>query len=136
MNFDSDQVRAKRKYDLNELEVYQNKSYKCLHNARKKHKFYHDKLIFWRKFKQSERVLLYDSKIHIFLGKFRSRWNGPYVFKEVFPYGIVTIENLKIGNEFKGNGLCLKHFIKRFLRHKSRIFIFLVGMFKRVKVFS
>ncbi|KAL6319873.1 hypothetical protein AAG906_036943 [Vitis piasezkii] len=35
MNFDSDQVGAKRKYDLNELEAYRNKSYECLRNARK-----------------------------------------------------------------------------------------------------
>ena len=45
MNFDLDQTRAKRKYDLNELEAYQNQSYECLRNAREKHKFYHDKLI-------------------------------------------------------------------------------------------
>ena len=55
MNFDSDQVRAKRKYDLNELEAYQNESYECLHKAREKHKFYHGKLIFQRDFKQGER---------------------------------------------------------------------------------
>ena len=45
MYFDSDQVGAKRKYDLNELEAYRNKSYECLRNARETHKFYHDKLI-------------------------------------------------------------------------------------------
>ncbi|RVW56989.1 hypothetical protein CK203_070483 [Vitis vinifera] len=78
---------AKRKYDLNELEAYRNESYECLRNAREKHKFYHDKLILRREFKQGEKVLLYDSKLHIFPGKLRSRWNGPYVVKEVFPYG-------------------------------------------------
>ena len=71
MNFDSDQARVKRKYDLNEFEAYQNESYECLCNANEKHKFYHDKLILWREFKQSENVLLYDSKLHIFLGKLR-----------------------------------------------------------------
>ena len=91
INFDSDQVGAKRKYDLNELEAYQNESYECLHNAREKHKFYHDRVILRRKFKQGEKVLLYDSKLHIFPGKLRSRWNGPYVVKEVFPYDIMTI---------------------------------------------
>ncbi|RVW32849.1 Retrovirus-related Pol polyprotein from transposon 17.6 [Vitis vinifera] len=84
MNFDSDQAGAKRKYDLNELEAYRNESYECLCNAREKHKFYHDKLILRREFKQGEKVLLYDSKLHIFPGKLRSRWNGPYVVKEVF----------------------------------------------------
>ena len=96
MNFDSDQVGAKRKYDLNELEAYRNKSYECLRNAREKHKFYHDKLILRREFKQGEKVLLYDSKLHIFLGKLKSRWNGPY--------GTMTIGNSRSGNEFKVNG--------------------------------
>ncbi|RVW22454.1 Retrovirus-related Pol polyprotein from transposon 17.6 [Vitis vinifera] len=114
MNFDSDQAGAKRKYDLNELEAYRNESYECLRNAREKHKFYHDKLILRREFKQGEKVLLYDSKLHIFPGKLRSRWNDPYVVKEVFPYGTVTIQNPRTGNEFKVNGQRLKHFIERF----------------------
>ena len=114
MNFDSDQAGAKRKYDLNELEAYRNESYECLRNARKKHKFYHDKLILRRKFKQGENVLLYNSKLHIFPGKLRSRWNSPYVVKEVFPYGTVTIQNPRTGNEFKVNGQRLNHFIERF----------------------
>ncbi|XP_059593742.1 uncharacterized protein LOC132254043 [Vitis vinifera] len=114
MNFDSDQAGTKRKYDLNELEAYRNESYECLRNAREKHKFYHDKLILRREFKQGEKVLLYDSKLHIFPGKLKSRWNGPYVVKEVFPYGTVTIQNPRTGNEFKVNGQRLKHFIERF----------------------
>ena len=97
MNFDLDQVGAKRKYDLNELGAYQNESYECLHNAKEKHKFYHDKLILLWEFKQGEKVLLCDSKLHIFLGKLRSRWNDPYVVKEVFPYGIVT-DNPTLGS--------------------------------------
>ena len=97
MNFDSDQAGAIRKYDLNELEAYRNESYECLHNAREKHKFYHDKLILRMEFKQGEKVLLYDSKLHIFPRKLRSRWNDPYVVKEVFPYGIVT-DNPTLGS--------------------------------------
>ena len=56
------------------------------------------------KLKQDEKVLLYDSKRHIFPRKLRSRWNGPYVVKEVFPYATVAIQNPRIGNEFKVNG--------------------------------
>ncbi|KAL6336136.1 hypothetical protein AAG906_010424 [Vitis piasezkii] len=114
MNFDSDQAEAKRKYDLNELEAYRNESYECLCNAREKHKFYHDKLILLKEFKQGEKVLLYDSKLHIFPRKLRPKWNGPYVVKEVFPYGTVTIRNPRTGNEFKVNGQRLKHFLERF----------------------
>ena len=59
-------------------------------------------------------MLLYNSKLHIFPGKLRSRWNGPYVVKEIFLYGIVTIRNPRTGNEFKVNGQRLKHFIENF----------------------
>ena len=114
MNFDLDQAGAKRKYDLNELEAYRNESYECLRNARENHKFYHDKLILRREFKQGENMLLYDSKLHFFPRKLRSRWNDPYVVKEVFPYGTVTIQNPRTGNEFKINGQRLKHFIEIF----------------------
>ena len=114
MNLDLDQTRAKRRYDLNELEAYQNQSYECLRNAKENHKFYHDKIILRREFKQGEKVLLYDSKLHIFPGNLRSRWNGPYVVKEVFPYGTMTFQNPRTSNEFKVNGQRLKHFIERF----------------------
>ena len=59
-------------------------------------------------------MLLYDSKLHIFPGKLRSKWNGPYVAKEVFPYDTMTIRNPMTSNEFKVNGQRLKHFIERF----------------------
>ena len=73
INFNFDRARTERKYDLNELEAYRNESYECLQHAREKRKFYHDKHILRRKFKLGEKVLLYDFKIHIFLGKLRSR---------------------------------------------------------------
>ncbi|KAL6319568.1 hypothetical protein AAG906_014244 [Vitis piasezkii] len=56
----------------------------------------------------------YRNESYECLRKLRSRWNGPYVVKEVFPYGTVTIQNLRTGNEFKVNGQRLKHFIERF----------------------
>ena len=34
--------------------------------------------------------------------------------KEVIPYGTVTIQNQRTGNEFKVNGQRLKHFIEIF----------------------
>ena len=85
MNFNSDQTVAKRKYDLNELEAYLNESYECLRNARDKQKFYHDKLILRKEFKQGENVLLYYAKLHIFPRKLMSRWNDPYMVKQSLP---------------------------------------------------
>ena len=57
---------------------------------------------------------LYSSCLHIFLGKLRSRWTGPFIVKVVHPYGIVEIENMENGNIFKVNGQRLKPFLENF----------------------
>ena len=42
----------------------------------------------------------------------RSRWYGPYIVKEVFPHGAVTIqEDEESGASFKVNGKRLKPYI-------------------------
>lgn len=51
----------------------------------KKREFYLDKLILRREFKPGEKMLLYNSKLHIFLGKIRSKWNNPYLIERFFP---------------------------------------------------
>ena len=51
----------------------------------KKRKFYLDKLILRREFKPGEKMLLYNSKLHIFLGKIISKWNNPYLIERFFP---------------------------------------------------
>ncbi|CAL2259920.1 unnamed protein product [Prunus armeniaca] len=59
-----------------------------------------------------EKVLLYNSRLHLFPGKLRSRWTGPFVVKRVFPFGAVEIENPINGDVFKVNGQRLKPFLE------------------------
>ena len=59
-----------------------------------------------------QKVLLYNSRLHLFPGKLRSRWSGPFLIKHVYPYGAVDIENPKNGNVFKVNGQRLKLFLE------------------------
>ncbi|XP_076923727.1 uncharacterized protein LOC143585947 [Bidens hawaiensis] len=47
----------------------------------------------------------------ILLGKLRSKWTGPYLVKEVFPYGVVELENPYNGTSWKVNAHRLKHYI-------------------------
>lgn len=55
-------------------------------------------------------MLLYNSRIHLFLGKLKSRRQGPFIFTIVYPYG--TLEIMKDGtNLFKINGHKLKHYM-------------------------
>ena len=68
----------------------------------------HDKKIRRKTFNVGQKVLLYDSRLHLFPGKLRSRWSGPFIVKHVYPYGVCDIENPKNGNVFKVNGHRLK----------------------------
>ena len=40
------------------------------------------------------KVLLYVSGLHLFSGKLRSRWTGPFIITYVFPYGAIEIHDL------------------------------------------
>ena len=74
-------------------------------------KKWHDQKILRKKFKAGEQVLLYNSKLKLFLGKLKSRWSGPYTVVESTPFGAVTLKT-DSGSEFKVNGQRLKHYLR------------------------
>ena len=47
---------------------------------------------------------LYDSRLHLFSGKLRSRWMGHFVVTYVFPYGAVEIQDFATRAKQKVNG--------------------------------
>ena len=55
---------------------------------------------------------MYNSRLHIFSEKLRSRWTRPFLVKEVFPHGAVEIENPNNGVVFKVNGQRVKLFLE------------------------
>ena len=61
-----------------------------------------------KELKARESVLLYISRLGLFLRKLRSRWSGPYNVILITPFGAVTLK-VKSRNEFKVNGQRLKH---------------------------
>ena len=65
---------------------------------------YHNKNLLFKKFSLEQIVLLYDSRLHLFRGKVKSRRTGPYIVKNVSSYDIFEIEDPKDGNIFKVNG--------------------------------
>ena len=73
---------------------------------------FHDKAILRKTFTPSQKVLLYNSRLHLFLSKLRSRWIAPYIVKEDFSYGAIVIENLSNGLIFKVNRQRLKPFLQ------------------------
>jgi len=72
----------------------------------------HDQNILRRSFEPGRKVLLYNSRLHLFPGKLRSRWTGPFIVRSVFPHGAIEIEDPKNGSTFKVNGQRLKPFLE------------------------
>jgi len=68
-----------------------------------------------------KKVLLYNSRLHLFPGKLRSRWSGPFIMKHVYPYGAFDIENPKNDNVFKANENRLKAYFDNFLSENESI---------------
>lgn len=62
-----------------------------------------------REFVPNDQVLLFNSRLRLFLGKLKSRWSRRFKVKQVFPYGAVDITE-EDGCTFCVNGQRLKHY--------------------------
>lgn len=62
-----------RKLQLNELEEIRNDAYENSRIYKERMKVFHDKKILRKTFELGQKVLLYNSKLHLFPGKLRSR---------------------------------------------------------------
>ena len=109
-----DLIRAgvKRCLDPNEMEELRNDAYINSKVAKQRMKRWHDQLISRKEFRNRQRVLLYDSKLHIFLGKLKSRWIGPFTIHQVHLNGLVELLNSNSTGSFKVNGHHLKPFVE------------------------
>lgn len=111
-NFALDKAGSHRKLQLNELEEIRNDAYESAKLYKDRMKVFHDKHILRKTFNVGQKVLLYNSRLHLFPGKLRSRWTGPFIVRTVYPHGAVEIENPKNGDVFKVNGQRLKAFLE------------------------
>jgi hypothetical protein len=110
-NFDMAQAGSNRKLQLSELEELRNEAYDNSRIYKARTKAFHDKHIVRKTFEPNQKVWLFNSKLRLFPGKLRSRWDGPFSVTQVFPHGAVEITNPKNGSTFKVNGQRLKHFV-------------------------
>ncbi|XP_075481140.1 uncharacterized protein LOC142521851 [Primulina tabacum] len=78
---------------LDQLEEFRGQAYDLALTYKEYTKKAHNKHILPREFKEGEAVLLYNSKLRLFPGKFKSRWTGPYMITKVFPSGAVTLRD-------------------------------------------
>ena len=114
LNFDINEGGDLRKFQLNELEELRNDQYENSRIFKAKTKAFHDKRIERKHFEVGHKVLLYDSRLHLFPGKLQSRWNGPFVVQKVHDHGAIVILNPRTGALSKVNGQRLKPFFEGF----------------------
>nr|GEX55308.1 reverse transcriptase domain-containing protein [Tanacetum cinerariifolium] len=116
-----------RKLQLNELNELRDQAYensliykertKKLHDSKIRNRIFnvektkklHDSKIKNRIFNVGDRVLLFNSRLNIFLGKLKTRWSGPFTITKVFLYRTVELSQSD-GPNFKVNGHHVKHY--------------------------
>nr|GFA14354.1 retrovirus-related Pol polyprotein from transposon 17.6 [Tanacetum cinerariifolium] len=108
-NFDLKTAGDHRKIQMNELNKLRDQAYENSLIYKEKTKKIHDSKIRNRVFNIGDRVLLFNSRLEIFLGKLKTRWTGPFTATQVFPYGTVELSSTN-GPNFKVNGHRLKHY--------------------------
>ena len=108
LNMDMNRAGLKRMLEIDELEELRNDT--CFNSkiSKDKQKKWHDQLITRKTFNQGDQVLLYDSKLHLFLGKLKSRWTGPFIIHQAYLNGSVDLLNAKDKKVFKVNGQRVK----------------------------
>nr|GEZ00127.1 reverse transcriptase domain-containing protein [Tanacetum cinerariifolium] len=109
-HFCNDQfAKVMLKYGMNELNELRDQAYENSLIYKEKTKKIHDFKIKNRVFNVGDRVLLFNSRLKIFLGKLNTRWTGPFTIAQVFPYGTIELSSTN-GPNFKVNGHRLKHY--------------------------
>ena len=121
LNMDLIRAGAKRYLDLNEMEELRNDAYINSKVAKQRMKKWHDQLISNKEFQKGQRVLLYDTRLHIFPGKLKSRWIGPFIIHQVYVNGVVELLNSNGKDTFRVNGYRLKPFMESFKSEKEAI---------------
>ena len=121
MNLDLDRANLKRFIDLNELEELRNDAYLNSKISKERSKKWHDQMVARKNFQKGDQVLLYDSKLHIFSGKLKSRWTGPFIIHQVYPNGAVELLGSKDNHLFKVNGQRLKPYAVPFTPDKEEL---------------
>nr|GFA28607.1 reverse transcriptase domain-containing protein [Tanacetum cinerariifolium] len=107
-NFDLRTAGDHCKLQLNELSELRDQAYENFLIYKERMKKPHDAKIKNRIFNVGDQVLLFNSRLKIFSRKLKSRWSGPFVISEVYPYGTTKLVHSD-GSNFKVNCHSLKH---------------------------
>ena len=73
LNYDLTKAGEERRLQLNELDEIRAEAYESARSYKERAKLFHDRRILRKEFALGMKVLLYDSRLHLFPGKLRSR---------------------------------------------------------------
>ncbi|XP_021995645.1 uncharacterized protein LOC110892807 [Helianthus annuus] len=111
VNLDLTEAARRRFFQIHELEALRDAAYERSWSIKEKTKALHDRrLRGLKEFKVGDKVLLFNSRLKLIARKLKSRWSGPYVVKEVFPYGTVELYDEVDKGAWKVNGHRLEHY--------------------------
>ena len=121
LNMDLEKAEVKRFLNLNELEELRNDAYLNFKIAKERSKKWHDQMVVRKDFQIGDKVLLYDSKLHIFPGKLKFGWICPFTIHQVYPNGVVELLNSNESQTFKVNSHRLKPYAVPFGPNKEEL---------------
>jgi hypothetical protein len=95
-----------------ELEEWREKAYHRAKLYKERTKRGHDKRIKIKQFKPGDKVLLFNSRVHLFgHGKLCIKWEGTYLLLHATDHGTATLQCDDV-DTFKANGQCLTLFLE------------------------
>ncbi|XP_075087636.1 uncharacterized protein LOC142169643 [Nicotiana tabacum] len=94
LNMDLEATGEKRLLQLKELDEFRMHSYENAKLYKEKTKRWHDRQIKPRHFEPGQKVLLFNSRFKLFVGKLKSRWPGPFEVVKVIAYGAIELRAL------------------------------------------
>ncbi|RDY12783.1 hypothetical protein CR513_02381, partial [Mucuna pruriens] len=109
-NLDYDQAGKEMKLQLQELKELRLEAYENSRIYKQKVKQFHEKQILRKEFQVGQKVLMFNSRLKLIAGKLHSRWDGPFVITNVFPYGAIELKDENTNSTFQVNGHQLKEF--------------------------
>lgn len=111
-NLNLAQAGSHRALQLHELEELRNEAYENSKIYKAKTKIFHDKHILRKSFHPDQKVWLFNSRLRLFPGKLKSRWDGPFIVVKAFDHGAVKILDPNNGQTFTVNGQRLKPYLE------------------------
>ncbi|RDY10962.1 hypothetical protein CR513_04442, partial [Mucuna pruriens] len=79
-------------------------------NSKLRLEAYENSRIYKQKIKQFHDNQILRKEFRLIASKLRSRWDGPFVITNVFPYGVVELQDETTNSTFQVNGHQLKIF--------------------------